>query len=539
MSEFSRAFSLTGSNFLATFDLTNPTGGSLLVVTGLASGETLVGIDFRPEDGRLYGFGVDPVADTATLYVIATRTGVATPVGPLGAVGNLPADGYGMDFNPAVDLIRITTDTGLNFRINPDTGALIALDTSINGAATGVSGTAYTNNEPNAAVTTLYTLDATTDQLMIQNPPNAGTQTVAIAVTLDGNPLDFTTTNGFDIPAGVNVATSSTQASGSGFALLTVGGITGVYSIDLTTGAATRVGDFLNGALPANGLAIRNAPPGPDDVLWQHVDGVAATGVRELGLAAAGFEIQGIGDFDGDGDADIVWRNGATVLTWELINGEFIFELDQPDAPHTWRLAGTGDFDGDGDDDILWHHNEGAVTIWEMEGGNYEANHNQPDVATNWQLAGTGDFDGDGDDDIVWRRDDGAVTIWEMEDNAYVVNHNLGVVPTAWQIAGTGDFDSDSDSDILWRHDEGAVTIWEIEDAALVVNHNQPAAATTWEIEGSHDFDSDGDDDILWRHDDGQVVTWEMEDGNFVVNHNFGVADNGWQIRGTGEFDLA
>jgi len=161
------------------------------------------------------------------------------------------------------------------------------------------------------------------------------------------------------------------------------------------------------------------------DVLWQHTSGAVATGVRELGVAPAGFEIQGIGDFNGDGGSDIVWRNDATVVTWELENGEFAAEHTQPDAPHTWQVAGTGDFDGDGDDDILWVHQEGAVTIWEMEDGNYETNHNLPDAAITWEVAGTGDFDGDGDDDIVWRHQEGAVTIWEMEDNAYVANHNL------------------------------------------------------------------------------------------------------------------
>ena len=58
----------------------------------------------------------------------------------------------------------------------------------------------------NTTVTTLYTLDSVTDSLFIQNPPNAGTQTLGIGVTLGGNPLNFTAIGGFDIPAGVNAA---------------------------------------------------------------------------------------------------------------------------------------------------------------------------------------------------------------------------------------------------------------------------------------------------------------------------------------------
>ena len=542
MSEFfSQAYALSGGN-LVSFDLADPTVGDAIVITGLTSGETLVGIDFRPANGLLYGLGVDAAADTGTLYSISLTTGVATAVGAgfLGA-GDLPPSGYGMDFNPQVDRVRVTTDSGLNFRLNPNSGSLAGSDPAINGAAAGVSGNAYTNNGPIAPVTTLYTLDAVTDQLMIQNG-NSGTQTFVAPVTLGGASLDFGSVNGFDIPVGVRVATANAQASGSGLALLTVGGITGFYSIDLTTGEATRIGDFLTGLTAADGLSIPNAlggpPVGPNDVLWERVDGMVATGVHELGLGPVGFAIQGVGDFDGDGDSDILWRDDTTLVSWELSDGNFLAQLPQPNVPDTWQVAGIGDFDGDGDDDVVWQHDEGGVTIWEMAGGNYEHNHNQPAAGPTWQVAGTGDFDGDGDDDIVWRDDGGAVTIWEMQDNAYVVNHNLGVVPTAWHIAGTGDFDGDSDADILWRHDEGAVTVWEIEDAALVVNHNQPAVPTTWQIEGTHDFDSDGDADILWRHQDGDVVTWEMRDGNLVVTHSFGVTGNAWQVAGTGEFDL-
>ena len=116
----------------------------------------------------------------------------------------------------------------------------------------------------------MYTLGSATDQLFIQNPPNNGTQTVPITITLDGNPLDFSASNGFDIAAGVNVATANSQASGSGLALLTVGGITGLYSIDLATGAATRVGNFLSGTPRALRAIFVDAPDAQKS--WRRLD---------------------------------------------------------------------------------------------------------------------------------------------------------------------------------------------------------------------------------------------------------------------------
>ena len=177
-------------------------------------------------------------------------------VGIAGALGLPDAANYGFDFNPAVDRIRVTTDgaaLGLNFRLNPNTGALAGSDPAILGPT--ISGVAYTNNQPqNGGITTLYTLDLSADVLNIQNPPNAGIQNL-----VGPTGVDFSAVGGFDIVAGVNAAASgSPVASGTGMALLTVGGTTGLYNINLVTGAATFVGNFLNGITPVNGFAIQN-----------------------------------------------------------------------------------------------------------------------------------------------------------------------------------------------------------------------------------------------------------------------------------------
>jgi hypothetical protein len=264
MTIFRHAYALSGST-LVSFNPATPSVGTSIPVTGLTAGQTLVGIDVRPANGLLYGLGVNATTDTATLYNISVLTGVATIVGSFGSAGDLPASGYGFDFNPlpVADRIRVTTDTGLNFRVNPNNGSLTAIDTAISGAS-DISGVAYTNDGTN--VTTLYTLDSISDQLMIQggpggNPsPNGGTQNPVGSVGVG----DFSTANGFDIPPGVD----------SGLALLTVGGAVQLYSINLATGAGTLVGNFPPGS-SASGLAILNTPSGADfngdsngDVLW-------------------------------------------------------------------------------------------------------------------------------------------------------------------------------------------------------------------------------------------------------------------------------
>ncbi len=251
-----------------------------VTVTGIAAGETLIGLDWRPQTGQLFSIGINPTANTGTSYLLDPQTGAATVVGVasqiafVDSMGNpidlpLATAGWGFDFNPTVDRIRVVTATGLNFRVNPVTGAPvdgnagtagINPDSDINGATTSVDGTAYTNNfgQPLAGgVTTVYTLDAVSNGLYIQNPPNNGVQTNFVPITLGGAALDFTAVNGFDIPSDVRAAASGSPVTeGAGFAALTVGGSTHLYRIDLVTGAATDLGTIGNGMTGLAGLTV-------------------------------------------------------------------------------------------------------------------------------------------------------------------------------------------------------------------------------------------------------------------------------------------
>ena len=150
------------------------------MVTGLTTGDKLVGIDYRVQDGKLYG-----VSRTGGIYVLDLRTAAATKVSQL-SVG-LEGTPFGVDFNPAADRLRIVSDTGQNLRHNVNPGGVTLVDdpldyppaSPLNGtgpAATFVSGSAYTNNDlVPATATTLYALDTLQDQVALQSPPNDGT----------------------------------------------------------------------------------------------------------------------------------------------------------------------------------------------------------------------------------------------------------------------------------------------------------------------------------------------------------------------------
>jgi hypothetical protein len=252
----------------------------------------MAAVAWRPQTGQLLGLGVNSTNDTGTLYVLDPQTGAGSAIGAAGSVAwvdasssavDLPAAsaGWGIDVSPASDRVRVVAGGGLNARVNPVSGLPADGDpgtpgtnpdtsqTGLPPGATGVTATTYTNafTQPlGAGATTQYVLEPATNQLLIQNPPNAGALTAGKTVTLGGAPLDFGAVAGLDLPGEVAVTTSGTTASGEAIAALTVGATPGVYRIDLTTGAATLLGATSTAlASVAVGDAQRGAPvpPGP------------------------------------------------------------------------------------------------------------------------------------------------------------------------------------------------------------------------------------------------------------------------------------
>jgi hypothetical protein len=109
-------------------------------------------------------------------------------------------------------------------------------------------------------------------------------------------------------------------------------------------------------------------------------------------------------DVNGDGKADIVWRNsdsGKNAL-WTM-NGVSIASNDGINrvANLTWKIAGRGDFDGDGKSDLLWRNSaSGANVVYLMNGATITSNVGINVVNLSWDIKAVGDFDGDGKDDI-------------------------------------------------------------------------------------------------------------------------------------------
>ncbi|RJF91814.1 DUF4394 domain-containing protein [Noviherbaspirillum saxi] len=236
---------LTEDQRLISFNEKSPEKAhSIGTVTGLMSGDMLVGIDYRVQDGKLYG-----VSKTGGIYMLDTGNASATKVSQLTVA--MEGGSFGVDFNPAADRLRVVSDTGQNLRHNINAAGVTLVDdpldyppaTSLNSIgpnATGVTASAYTNNDLDASTaTTLYAIDTNLDQVALQSPPNDGT--LAGTGKLG---TDATASTGFDIYSTVR---DGIAVDVRGLASLReASGASSLYSINLSTGKATRRGSFSN-----------------------------------------------------------------------------------------------------------------------------------------------------------------------------------------------------------------------------------------------------------------------------------------------------
>lgn len=296
----------TSTNKLVSFDSATPgTLSADVTITGLQANEFIAAIDFRPATGELYGLGLVDGGATRTgrLYTIDPTTAVATLVGAGSFSTTLgDTDRYGFDFNPTVDRIRVTNSLDANFRLNPDTGAIVGVDGDISdGTATEeiVNGIAYDRNF-GSNLTTLYGYDYQTDSLVTVGglngspSPNSGLLTTIGRAKLGG--VNFTSASsllGFDIGGdfgGPDVGWLGIDKSGQPGAHL--------YNIDLATAALTDLGQIGGSARVFGGLAVQPdglAPVISTDgktAMWWESDGDRVTlKITKGALTAANFRM--------------------------------------------------------------------------------------------------------------------------------------------------------------------------------------------------------------------------------------------------------
>jgi hypothetical protein len=509
-------YGVSTANQLVKFD--SATAGTVTnvgTISGLQAGENVLAIDFRPANGQLYGLG-----STSRIYSINTVNGAATAIGSAGAF-TLTGTDFGFDFNPTVDRIRLVSNTGQNIRLNPDTGAIAGTDTNLNPGTPSVSAAAYTNNFNGATTTTLYVIDSGTDILYIQNPPNAGT---LVAVGALG--VDTTGVNGFDIAT----------IGGTAFASLNVGGTSRLYTINLTTGAATQVA-AIGGSFMLRGLSVANTSAA-NMTTSLDFDGDRRADLANFNTNTAnwlisrssnnsfyGFQYGLVsdlitpGDFDGDGLADpTVWRPSTGI--WYSLRS----------ATSTVQIVGFGiatdepvarDYDGDGRTDFAVVRRTNNQTVWFVLNA-AQTGYRQEQFGLATDSVAVGDYDGDGKFDLAVKRDMGSSARFyinqSMTGTLRVTDFGMGIDANV-----PGDYDGDGRTDLAYIR-EGSNWTWNVlrsSDGATAT----VSLGTKGLFSVQADYNGDGRTDAATFNPAGSIYSFNGTTRQFGSNGDYPVAN--------------
>lgn len=267
--------------------------------------------------------------------------------------------------------------------------------------------------------------------------------------------------------------------------------------------------------------------------------------------------VVGAGDFDGDGDPDLVFQNrdsgGIFVSYWNgsrFANTRQIGTVDN----RALRAVGVGDFNFDNRPDILLHNEAtGAVAVWLLNDTSVLGVKSLGSADPVWHAHAVQDMNTDGHPDIIWRNNsNGEVAIWFMNRTHHVISETLSTVgdhnkQLAGGLAYTNFPGFSGYRRILWRNKTtGAIAVWLLSGTTRLSGSTIPDTQAipswkdlNWRLAATGDLSGDGREDILWQNEvTGRVAVWYMQGDTVLFCQELPpVADTSWKIAGTGDFD--
>lgn len=280
------------------------------------------------------------------------------------------------------------------------------------------------------------------------------------------------------------------------------------------------------------------------------------------------WSMQGVGDFDNDGNIDIMveqttGRKGVWYMTGTSIREGFVYTT----LPPEWETGCSGDFNGDGSiDSVFVNSTSGKVIILNLGNQDGTKSHGQTyaylnvnrdflsagttGAETSWKMRGFIDYDGDGNLEILAdNMSTGARAIWSVSSSSALTSTTFTTIATDWRMVGSGEFGGDSTPDIIVENTTtGAKGIWIMALNSGTLSVSSGVTFTTddnYRIVGCGDFNSDGQTDIVTEEVtsstayDAQMQRkiWYMSGTTKSSEDTFLTFRQEWRIRGVKDFD--
>ena len=241
---------------------------------------------------------------------------------------------------------------------------------------------------------------------------------------------------------------------------------------------------------------------------------IFGTGITSAGKATNDVYVKSTGNVIGAW----VTNDSGNVTGWETV-GEF---------DGNTQILGLGDFNGDGQTDLLLRNTNGAVGCYFTSGPVTGWNYFQS-LGDEWKLSAVGDLNGDGRDDVVLKHDAGFAGSWLTQSDGTMVWANLDTLPEGFAVIGAGDFDGDGVDDVLlkkgsyygaWLVEAGSVKSWfGLGDLGDVT------------VEQIADFDGDGKDDLRIRTSAGDLGAQLVRAADTLEWRYYGSVGAEWSTR--------
>ncbi len=367
--------------------------------------------------------------------------------------------------------------------------------------------------------------------------------------------VDVSNASGTLNPGGNTVVTVSINATANG---LVAGPYSDTVTFTNTSngnGNTTRDVDL--SISPANPNQLNDFDnDGDADLLLVHDAGLLVGGILQNSVLQSfnfllqvdplqGWAVHATGDFNGDKKSDILLSNTTTgvyrVLTMDgasVVTDTVVLFMD---PVYGLEPRGVGDFNGDGLAEIIfWNPASGFTGLVFLNGGTFVSFDSVTtiDVANDWTLKDAADFTGDGKTDLlIYNTVSGETAVIEMDGSTPVSTNTIFVLDpvTGWEVKDTADYTGDGKTDVLILHSSGALGVLVLDGLTFQSLYIPGGLQPGWELVNSGHYNADGKADFLIHIPaTGEVLT-AVQDGTTVTAIttaiNLGPA-SGWNYHG-------
>jgi hypothetical protein len=267
------------------------------------------------------------------------------------------------------------------------------------------------------------------------------------------------------------------------------------------------------------------------------------------------YSVMGAIDLDSKGRSDLIMLNTAQgdigeARVWSAFNAGIPKVLRN--VRTAWRVDAVGDLDGDGRGDIVWRftgigaspNDTGVSYIWFTDGNGVTQVRKRGGAPLSWTLLGATDLNGDGAADMIYISPDLQIRALMATANRTCANLSGGALDAGYTALALGSFSGTGKGEILARNSSGQVQLVQLDARGVSLPAytgapDDPNASCTsssitiprtvtrlsqtmdssWEFLSSADVNGDGINDIAWRRPSDSVITiWLMGAGGQVTS---------------------